>query len=241
MVDNQGDEAMKKNKLTTALEEMPELQVFEASKLYNQIFNHEMNEAAYYKALERLTKEGCLAKISKGLYCRPKKTRYGMVLPSEQSIVSEYIKGNSGVVVGYSLYNALNLSTQIAKNINIYSNAISQRIKTVGNIQIERSSLEFNEEIRRAVEFLEVLSNFYAIQDLNYNSFIRYCSQYVKMYNESVIEIVLENMNYSKSTIAFLRNILSYYGISNSLSKYLSALSTYKYPEMEKIYELARV
>ena len=68
---------MKKNELTTALEEMPELQVFEASKLYNQNFNHEMSEAAYYKALERLTKEGCLAKISKGLYCRPKKTRYG--------------------------------------------------------------------------------------------------------------------------------------------------------------------
>ena len=241
MVDNQGDEAMKKNELTTELEKIPELQVFEASKLYNQNFNHEMSEAAYYKALERLTKEGCLAKISKGLYCRPKKTKYGMVLPSEQSIVSEYIKGNSGVVVGYSLYNALHLSTQIAKNINIYSNAINQKIKTVGNIQIERSSLEFNEDISRAVEFLDVLSNFHVIQDLNYNSFIRYCLRYVETYNESVIEIVLENMNYSKSTIAFLRNILSYYGISNSLSKYLSALSTYKYPEMEEIYELARI
>lgn len=194
---------MKKNELTTALEAIPELQVFEASKLYIQNFNHEMSEAAYYKALERLTKEGCLAKICKGLYCRPKKTKYGISLPSEQNIVSEYIKGNSGVVVGYSLYNSLNLSTQIAKNINIYSNAISQRIKTVGNIQIERSSLEFNEEIRRAVEFLEVLSNFYAIQDLNYNSFIRYCSQYVKMYNESVIEIILENMNYSNVRLLF--------------------------------------
>lgn len=232
---------MKKTKLMTTLEEIPELKIFEASQLYSKNLNNVMSEAAYYKALERLTRESYLAKISKGLYCRPKKTKYGQVLPSEQSIVNEYIKENSGVVVGYSLYNVLHLSTQIAKNINIYSNAISQRIKTVGNIQIERSSLEFNEEIRRAVEFLEVLSNFYAIQDLNYNSFIRYCSQYVKTYNESVIEIVLGNMNYSKSTIAFLRNILSYYGINNSLSKYLSALSTYKYPEMEQIYELARI
>ena len=232
---------MKKNELTTVLKSFPELQIFEASKLYNQQFNHEISEAAYYKALERLTKEGRLVKISRGLYCRPKKTKYGIVLPSEKSIVDEYIKESSGVVVGYSLYNTLDLSTQIAKNINIYSNAINQRTKTVGNIHIKRIYLEFNKEISRAVEFLEVLSNFYAIQDLNYNSFIRYCSRYVETYNERVIENILKNMNYSKSTIAFLRNILSYYEISNSLSKYLSAFSTYKYPEMEKIYELARV
>ena len=232
---------MKKNELLTTLEKIPETKIFEASKLYYENFNNEMSEAAYYKALERLTREGCLAKISKGLYCRPKKTKYGIALPSEQSIVSEYIKGNRGVVVGYSLYNSLDLSTQIAKNIKIYSNAIVQRIKTVGNIQIERRSLEFNEKVCKAIEFLDVLNNFYGMQDLNYNSFIRYCSQYVKMYNESVMEIVLEKMNYPKSTIAFLRSILTHYGINNSLGKHLSALSTYKYPEMEEIYVLARV
>jgi hypothetical protein len=187
-----------------------------------------------------LTKENYLAKVSKGVYCRPQKTKYGLILPSESSIVAEYVNDNKGIVVGYTLYNKLNISTQISKQIRVYSNAIVQRTKTIGNICIERKSLEFTEEVCAAIELLEVLSNYYSIQDFNYKGFITLCEQFCKGYNEEVTERVLEAFNYSKSTIAFLKSMLNYYNVSNSLGKHLSALSTYKYPSMEEIYELAR-
>jgi hypothetical protein len=100
--------------------------------------------------------------------------------------------------------------------------------------------LEFTEEVCAAIELLEVLSNYYSIQDFNYKGFIMLCEQFSKGYNEEVTEKVLAAINYSKSTIAFLRSVLNYYNVGNSLGKYLSALSTYKYPPMEEIYELAR-
>ena len=46
-------------------------------------------------------------------------------------------------------------------------------------------------------------------------------------------------MRYQKKTISFLRNILNHYGVENNLNKYLSALSEYKHPTMEEIYETA--
>ena len=42
-------------------------------------------------------------------------------------------------------------------------------------------------------------------------------------------------------TISFLREILRYYEVTNNLDRHLSALSTYKHPRMEEIYEIARV
>jgi hypothetical protein len=231
----------RENALATTLAELPTLRIFEASKLYAEKLNNKMTEVAYYKALERLTKENYLAKVSKGVYCRPQKTKYGLILPSESSIVAEYVNDNKGIVVGYTLYNKLNISTQISKQVKVYSNAITQRTKTIGNIYIERKPLEFTKEVCTAIELLEVLSNYYSIQDFNYKCFITLCEQFSKDYNEEVTEKVLAAINYSKSTIAFLISVLNYYNVGNSLGKYLSALSTYKYPSMEEIYELARI
>jgi hypothetical protein len=90
---------------------------------------------------------------------------YGLILPSESSIIAEYVNENKGIVVDYALYNKLNISTQVSKRFKIYSNAITQRAKTIGNIYIERKSLEFTEEVCAVIELLEVLSNYYSIQD----------------------------------------------------------------------------
>ena len=62
-----------------------------------------------------------------------------------------------------------------------------------------------------------------------------------KLHRQDVFEYVSAEIKYQKRTIAFLREILNYYGISNSLSGQLSALTRYNYPKMEKINELARV
>jgi hypothetical protein len=78
----------RENALAATLAELPTLRIFEASRLYAEKLNNKMTEVAYYKALERLTKENYLAKVSKGVYCRPQKTKYGLILPSESSIVA---------------------------------------------------------------------------------------------------------------------------------------------------------
>lgn len=229
------------NELKNALDLMAANEMFEASRLYCEQFNTIMSEAAFYKSLERLVKVNYLIKISKGLYARPEQSKYGIVPPSEEEIITSFIENSRGIVIGYQLYNALNISTQISKNVRIYCNAIDQITKNIGNISIERKELEFNEEVRKVVEMLEVLSNFNTIQELNYNGFILLCKKFYKQYNEEVTKTVLSKIRYSKSTIAFLRNILNHYGVDNTLGENLSVFSTYNFPSMEKIYELAQL
>ena len=51
---------------------------------------------------------------------------------------------------------------------------------------------------------------------------------------------VLKIINYKKSTISSLENLLNYFGIKNNLNNYLSSLSKYNHIDMERIYELTR-
>ena len=229
------------NALKKALKLIAANELFEASKFYCEQFNTFMSEAAFYKSLERMVKANYLIKISTGLYARPEQTKYGFVPPSEEDIVASFIDNSKGIVIGYQLYNALNISTQISKNIKIYCNAIDQMTKNIGNIFIERKEIEFSEEVCNVIQMLEVLNNFNTIQELNYNGFISLCEKFYKHYNEEVTKKVLSKIRYSKSTIAFLRNILNHYDVDNTLDENLSVFSTYYYPSMEKIYELAQL
>ena len=54
-------------------------------------------------------------------------------------------------------------------------------------------------------------------------------------------EKVIAVEKFKKSTIAFQREVLNYYGIRNCLDRHLSAMSKYKHPKMEEIYEAARI
>lgn len=229
------------NALKNVLNLIAANEMIEASRLYCERFNTTMSEAAFYKALERLVKANYLIKISKGLYARPEISKYGIVPPSEEEIIANYISNSKGVVVGYQLYNSLNITTQISKNVKIYCNAIDKMTKRLGNVFIELKKLTFNEEVKKVIEMLEVLNNFNTIQELNYKGFILLCEKFYEQYDEEVTKIVLSEIRYSKSTIAFLRNILNYYGVKNTLNEKLSAFSTYNYPSMEKIYELAQL
>ena len=67
------------------------------------------------------------------------------------------------------------------------------------------------------------------------NSFKRDLINYIISFRK-----VISTISYKKSTIAFLQEILNFYGKENNLNMYLSNLSEYKYPKMEELYELAQ-
>ena len=87
---------------------------------------------------------------------------------------------------------------------------------------------------------LEILQNYYNIQDINNFAFTIYTKELADQYNEEAFKKVIETHNYKKSTIAFMREILNFYGIENNLNMYLSNMSEYKYPKMGEIYRTTR-
>lgn len=224
-----------------ALAEFEANELIIASKLYKEKLSGQISEAAYYKTLQRMCESGELVKIAKGTYHLPKVSKYGIVPPSEKEIVTAFTENETGTVIGYSLYNALNLTTQIPKTITVMSSALEGLTKSIRNVVVYQVPLEFSKEITSMIHGLEVLQNFNSIQDINYSAFLKYSEQLALSYNPEVFEEIVTTKTYKKSTISFLYEILNYYNVQNNLNKYLSALSEYKHPKMEELYEAARV
>lgn len=230
-----------KNVIKTSLENYKENELIFASQLYRTKLYNKMTEAAFYKSIERMCKSGELIKISKGTYHLPKNSKYGVVPPSDKEIISAFTRNGTGTIVGYSLYNSLNLTTQVAKSIELMSSSIDGFTKTIRNIIIHQVEIDYSENVVNMINCLEVLQNYYNIQDLNNLAFKKYTEEVAKFYDEETFTKVIKTINYRKSTIAFLQEILNYYGVKNNLSSYLSCLTEYKFPKMEEINEIARI
>ena len=67
-------------------------------------------------ALSRLAKKGAIRRLSKGVYCRPKESRFGTILPEGPSVVAAVLKrrGIGWKASGLPAYNALGLTTQVS-------------------------------------------------------------------------------------------------------------------------------
>lgn len=227
--------------IRNALAHYNENELIFASKLYREYLSEYINEAAYYKMLERMCNCGELGKVAKGIYYIPNISKYGIVPPSDRQIIEAFTKNETGMVVGYSMYNNLNLTTQVSKTVNVLSSALEGFSKTIRNVSVKQVQLDYSEEVKNMIKGLEVLQNFYEIQDIDYVAFLDYSKKIAAGYQNDVFEIVISKTSYKKSTIAFLREILRYYEVANNLEKHLSALSTYKHPRMEELYEIAGV
>ena len=208
-----------------------------SSKLYREKFSSVMTEAAFSQAISRLCKCGKIERVSKGIYCCPRETRFGVILPSEREIANYYTNGNNGILVGYELYNALGVSTQISKRLTAYSAVSEDQLKQIGNLTIRKYNLNYTPAVKSIIQIMELLHHFKDIQDINLSAMKHSIEKLAREYREEAFELVQKVIGYPKRTIAFLYEVLEYFNIPNSLSKYLSALSSYSIPKMEELYE----
>lgn len=68
--------------------------------------------------LAELTDEGILVKLAQGIYAKPRRSKFGAVLPSVEKIVQAISKRDNAKVIpfGMTALNALGLSTQVPMN-----------------------------------------------------------------------------------------------------------------------------
>ena len=135
-------------------------------------------------------------------------TGNGTDLPSEKEIIAAFTQNGTGMVVGYTMYNAMRLTTQVSKNIQIYTSALDEQKKQIGNVFLQKYDMIFSPEVVRMVVILEVLQNYDRIEDLNEPQFKKLCDEFAGQYDEKVCEYVLSNIPYSEQTISRLKAIL---------------------------------
>ena len=190
----------------------------------------------YYKSIERMRKKGELEWLAKGVYCRPKVTRFGKISAGEENILNYYIgkENYTGVVIGYRLYNKYGITTQVSKSVKIYSNVLEEEKKVIKNVEIKKINISIDSKIKRAIEQLEILENYDEIEDIDKNSLIRLYRTIAEEYSDKVFITVLRNMKYKKRTIAYLEKILNTKKVENTLSQFLNKTSKYKIPLVEE-------
>jgi len=211
---------------------LPDSSVVAVNSLYEEKFT-KMSQEAFFRAVERIAKDGLITRLSKGLYVR--EIEEGL---SKEDVLLNYFFGeenDSGMFIGMRLYNKYSLTSKKSDIIELYSNKIKTNISKIDNLVIKRPFVDLDFDNTRVIEALEILQNYYDIPELNKLKFARYVKSFARGYNDEAAVIVVDNMKYKKSTIAFLKKILDMYKVENSLQRYLSYASDYKVPTVQKL------
>ena len=81
--------------------------------------------------LSELTTEGVLVRIAQGIYAKPRKRRFGMVLPSVDKIVQAIAARDNAEILpsGMTALNALGLSTQVPMNYTYLTTGSDRTVK----------------------------------------------------------------------------------------------------------------
>lgn len=89
-------------------------------------------------ALSRMAKEGSICRIRKGVYCVPKKTRFGELMPEPARIAAAVLKskGVEWKSSGLAAYNGLGLTTQVSPVTTFAVSERVYRIKTLPNARL---------------------------------------------------------------------------------------------------------
>ncbi|MCB0650837.1 MAG: hypothetical protein KDC85_06140 [Saprospiraceae bacterium] len=115
------------------------------------------------KALERLQKKGVIKKVSKGIFFKPQKTIFGELEPNYDLLLKNYLFKDGervGYVTGYTLYNELNLTTQMSFNTQVATKRGRKKIE-IGWLKanIVKAYVDVTEENYRLLGVLDALKD----------------------------------------------------------------------------------
>ncbi len=92
---------------------------------FGHIVKKDESHAAIAKELSRLYSKGVIHRLHKGVYYKPKESRFGQIKPSENDII-QYLLFEKGKQVGYisgeRSYNYLGLTSQVPSVVTIATN-----------------------------------------------------------------------------------------------------------------------
>ena len=162
------------------------------------------------KIFNRLEDEGIIHTVTKGLYCVGNKT------VNNKKLISQYASSGRGMIVGYGLFNSIGLTLYKDDKIEIYTNAIASKQKTIDNFLLKRVDLEFTDEIVDLVSLLEILNIGFSMQGSDVLSYKRTTELLAQTYCDDNFRKVIKAIRYMYSTVLKLSELLARLNIDNS-------------------------
>ena len=192
---------------------------FEVSKLKDTEFA-EVPYKTLLKVLNRLEEESLLSAVSKGVYFIGEKP------VDEELIFDEYVDDRKGMFVGYQLFNDVGISNYVDCRIEIYTNNIKSKQKSVGQYFLKKVDLEFDDDIVDLVALLEIIDTGYSMKGCDFMSYKKTVDMLLQSYSDSSFEKTVKAIHYKYSTIKQLSELLESNSIDNNCVDIFE--STYK-------------
>lgn len=182
---------------------------FDVSKLKDTEFA-EVPYKTLLKILNRLGEEGLLKPVSKGVYFIGEKP------VDEELFFDEYVDDGKGMFVGYQLFNDVGISDYVDCKIEIYTNNIKAKQKSVGRYLMKRVDLEFDDDIVDLVALLEIIDVGYSMKGCDFMAYKKTVDMLLKSYSDSSFEKIIKAIRYKYSTIKQLSELLETNSIDNN-------------------------
>lgn len=187
------------------------------------------------KALERMQTRGLIKKMSKGIFYKPIKTVFGDLQPSDSEQLKPYLfkKGKRiAYITGESLYNQMNLTTQMAFTIKIASNKRINIEKGAIKAKSVKSYAEVREENYQLLGFLDVLKDIKRIPDCTAANAVRILSKKLASFEDKKVDDLMKYaMLYPPRVRALLGAMLQNKNVrinTEKLQKSLNPITTFK-------------
>ena len=183
--------------------------IFDVSKLKDTEFA-EVQYKTLLKILNRLEEEGLLSAVFKGVYFIGEKP------VDEELIFDEYVDDGKGMFVGYQLFNAVGISDYVDCKIEIYTNNIKSKQKSVGQYFLKKVDLEFDDDTVDLVALLEIIDSGHSMKGCDFMAYKKTVDMLLKTYSDSSFEKIIKAIRYEYSTIKQLSELLEANSIDNN-------------------------
>ena len=162
------------------------------------------------KIFNRLEDESVVCTVSKGMY------RVGNKITNGKDILNAYTQKGKGMMVGYTLFNNIGLTAYQDDKVEIYTNAIAYKQKTIGDFLLKRVDLEFTDEIIDLISLLEILDVGISMKGADVLSYKRTVELLALAYSDENFRKVIKAVRYMYSTVLKLSELLARLNIENS-------------------------
>lgn len=225
------------------IDRLPKGYVFTYADFTSEVSQKE----AVIKALNRMVASGKIAKLSKGKYYKPENTPFGNLQPTQAQVVKDLLEDDgkiTGYLTGYSIYNKLNLTTQVSNTIQIGKNQVRPSFKR------ERYTIAFinqkNTITRENIPLLQLLDAIRYIKkipDASIETSSKRFLAIIKNYSDKEINTLVRlALKYPPATRALLGALLEKLQkdfATEALFKSLNPITKYKLTGAKKVLSTA--
>ena len=161
----------------------------------------------FMKILNRLEDEGILSPVSKGVYLIASSVSENA--NPNMAILDQYTGELRGMIIGYSMYNDLGISSHKEETIEIITRMVPNRShKNIGKYHLTGADILFTDRIRKLIRTLELIEAGNSIQDMDFLKYNEVRSAGFLVYSDAEFDEISKSIRYQYSTVITLDMLL---------------------------------